>query len=71
VAAIAAGSSLKESGTTAPAARSAAFLASEVSAAELADEPAWPKLTEKLKWRAHVPMHLARMGICESMYTYI
>lgn len=47
---MAAGSSLKEEGTTAPAARRALFLASEVSASELAEEPAWPKETEWLKW---------------------
>ena len=53
----------KLSGTCAPAAKRALFLASAVSLSALAHAPAWPNCTSEVNILAHVPMHQAMMGL--------
>ena len=53
----------KLSGTWAPAASRALFLASAVSRSALAHAPAWPNWTSEVNILAHVPIHHAMIGL--------
>ena len=53
----------KLSGTCAPAASKALFLASAVSLSPLAQAPAWPNWTSEVNILAQVPIHQATTGL--------